>query len=182
MPLGQIGVKGPPDAACVKLSVNRWPIVAPLKTRVLLAPSVTLWMFPDPRANVIVDPAVAAMIDPADCVMVRPVVGRSAATMARIARAPLEPFGVARNPLAVSPVVAETASVPLAVRGDPVTVSQDGTVNPTDVRPDPPVRVQTRVVPLNDSPDPRVISEGAAALPVGLPRIVECSRSGFSNT
>ena len=54
-----------------------------------------------------------------------------------------------------------------------MTVSQEGTVSPTEVRPLPPVRVQTRVVPLNDSPDPRVISEGAAALPVGLPRIVE---------
>src|SRR5271166_1196916 len=150
------------------LRMNRWPTVAPEKTSVLLAPSVTLWTLPSARLNVIVLPGVAAMIEPALCVIVSPVVGRSAATMARIARAPLDPFGVARNSLAVSPVVAVTASVPDVVIGEPLTVSHEGTVMATLETPPPPA-VAFRTDPEKLRLVPRVMADGAADDPVGLP-------------
>ncbi len=46
--------------------------------------------------------------------------------------------------MAVSPVVAETASVPLPVRGELLTVSQDGVDRPTEVR--PPLAVEAMVI------------------------------------
>ena len=55
--------------------------------------------------------------------------------IARNPTAPVVPDGVARNWLAVSPVVAVTLSVPLAVSGELLTVSHDGTESPTEVRP-----------------------------------------------
>src|SRR5271157_2209700 len=72
-------------------------------------------------------------------------VGRSAATIERSPTAPDEPLGVASTWLAVSPVVAETASVPLPVRGELLTVSQDGVDKPTEVRP-PPLAVEAMVI------------------------------------
>src|SRR6185436_3018932 len=57
--------------------------------------------------------------------------GTSAATSARRPTAPVVPSGVASTWLAVWPVAAVTASVPLDVTGDPDTVSQEGTERPT---------------------------------------------------
>src|SRR5271166_1621649 len=139
------------------------------RARVLLAPSVTLWTLPSARLNVIVLPGVAAMIEPALCVIVSPVVGRSAATMVRRETAPLDPLGVARNSLAVWPVVAVTASVPDVVIGEPLTVSHEGTVMATLETPPPPAAVAFRTDPEKLRLVPRVMADGAADDPVGLP-------------
>lgn len=77
-------------------------------------------------------------ITPCAVIDVRPVppfagriVGKSARTIERRLTAPVEPFGVARNWLAVCPVVAVTASVPLVVIGEPATVNHEGVVRAT---------------------------------------------------
>ena len=78
-------------------------------------------------------------------------VGTSAATMARRLTAPLDPFGVARNSFAVSPVVAVMASVPLVIMGLPETVSHAGTVMATLVTVPEPEGLAQLLLP-DDSP------------------------------
>ena len=70
------------------------------------------------------------------CVVVE---GKSAVAMARKPTAPEEPFGVARNSLAVCDPAAVTASVPEEVTGEPDTVSLEGTDIPTEVTVPPPL-------------------------------------------
>src|SRR5439155_8558838 len=75
--------------------------------------------------------------------------GMSAATSARTPSAPVVPSGVASTWLAVWPVAAVTARVPLAVTGLPETDSQDGTLRPTLLtEPTVPETSPTQFVPL----------------------------------
>jgi hypothetical protein len=62
-------------------------------------------------------------------------------------------------------------NVPVVVTGEFVTVKIEGSARPTLVTV-PPRPVAVNVVPLKLRPEPRVISLGAAALPVGLPMSV----------
>lgn len=91
-------------------------------------------------------PPATAEIIPLDIVIVVPsgftapnvdvvATGRSAGAIARTVNAPVAPFGVARNELAVKPRVAVTANVPFVVNGDPATVKYDGIVRPMLVSP-----------------------------------------------
>lgn len=100
----------------------------------------------------------------------RLIAGKSAPTIARKPTAPLDPFGVARNWLAVWPVANVRANVPLEVSGEPVTVNTDGAVNPMDEMP-PGIVAQVpsprqNVVELAEVPELRLVT---GKLPVTPP-------------
>src|ERR1035437_4396022 len=97
--------------------------------------------------------------------------GMSAATSARRPTTPVEPLGVPRNWLAVSPVVALRVIVPLATSGEAATVSQEALVlRPTEVIPTP-LPLGTAQVPsaFKNMPAAALPAPGAGTAPLVPP-------------
>lgn len=90
--------------------------------------------------------------------------------MGRNTLGPETPFGAARKVLAVS-LVAVTASVPLAVNGDPLTVNHEGNDNPTEFKSTAhPVALPFEMTPVGAEPVAHSVgvAPSDAALPVVL--------------